>query len=266
MTDEVDLDRRFAGIKHLYGDNALENFQRAHICVIGIGGVGSWAVEALARSAIGKLTLIDLDNIAESNVNRQIHALSGEFGRAKVEVMRERVGLINPACEVDIIEDFVTRDNLADMLRGRGYDFVIDCIDDFRIKAAIIYWCRRNKIRIVTVGGAGGQIDPTLISIADLSNTVHDPLMSRVRKQLRQEYAFTSNSKRRFNIPCVYSSEQMVFPDNQGNVCQKRNPDSAADGLSCAGGIGSATAVTGSFAFVAVSLVLKKLASKKPAA
>ncbi len=261
MTDEINLQRRFAGIKNLYGSLALESFKQAHVCVIGIGGVGSWAVEALARSAIGRLTLIDLDNVSESNVNRQLHALTGEFGRAKVDTMRERVGLINPDCQVDVIEDFATEENLASLL-DRGYDFVIDCIDDYRIKAALIYWCRRNKIRIVTVGGAGGQIDPTQICIADLSNTVHDPLMSRVRRKLRQDYAFSTNSKRRFNIPCVYSTEQMVFPDESGEVFPHKSTDAAAQGLSCAGGIGSAMTVTASFGLVAVSVVLKRLARR----
>ena len=257
-----DSERRFGGIRRLYGDTGVQRFRESHVCVIGIGGVGSWAAEALARSAVGRITLIDLDHVAESNINRQLHALSGTLGQAKVQAMAERIRQINPDCRIDGIEEFISEDNLAGLL-GRGYDYVIDCIDGFRIKAALIAWCRRNRIRLVTVGGAGGQTDPTRIRVADLSNTEHDALFSKTRKLLRTDYGFPRNLKRRFDIPCVYSDEQPLFPADDGGVCHEK-PHRQAAGLNCAGGLGSAMTVTATFGLVAAAHVLKKLAARQP--
>lgn len=255
-----DQERRLGGIRRIYGDKPYEKFLKSHICVIGIGGVGSWAAEALARSGIGQITLIDLDNLAESNVNRQIHALSGEFGKAKVAAMHERILLINPDCKVHEIEDFVSIDNLQEML-DRDYDYIIDCTDNFRVKSAMIAYCRRNKLKIITIGGAGGQVDPTQVKISDLSRTQHDGLLSKIRRHLRQDYNFPRNPKRRFDIPCVYSEEQQVYPTAEGGVCQQKPEGSNANGLNCEGGFGSVMTVTSTFAMAAVSHVLKKLAS-----
>ena len=227
------------------------------MAVIGVGGVGSWAVEALARSGIGALTLFDLDHIAESNVNRQLHALEGEFGKAKVIAMAERVRAINPLCRVTPVEAFVEADNLTMVSEG-GFDYVMDCIDSFRTKAAIIAACRRHKLPVITLGGAGGQTDPTKIRLADLSRSEQDPLLSRTRKELRKSYGFPANTKRRFDVPCVYSLEQQVYPDAEGAVCLDR-PTAIESSLNC-GGYGSAMTVTASFALVAVSHVLKRLA------
>ena len=253
-----DPERRFGGVARLYGETALRNFRRAHVCVIGIGGVGSWAVEALARSAIGQITLIDLDHVAESNINRQLHALDDTFGRAKVDVMAERVRQINPECRVNSVEDYLGLDNLGELLAG-NYDYVIDCVDSFRVKAALIAWCKRNKIRLVTVGGAGGQTNPAQITTADLGNTEHDALLSRTRKLLRQDYGFPKNLKRRFDIPCIYSREQPVFPADDGGVCHEKPQTTGIGGLNCAGGIGSVMTVTASFGLHAVAHVLSKL-------
>ena len=254
----TDPERRFGGIARLYGAMALEKFRCAHICVIGIGGVGSWAVEALARSAIGQITLIDLDQVAESNINRQLHALDDTLGRAKVEVMAERVRQINPECRVNRIEDHLGLDNLGELLDGK-YDYVIDCVDDFRIKAALIAWCRRSRVRVVAVGGAGGQANPAQIMTADLSNTEHDALFSRTRKLLRQNYGFPKNLKRRFDIPCIYSREQPVFPAEDGSICYDKPQSTGVGGLNCAGGLGSVMTVTASFGLHAVAHVLGKL-------
>ncbi len=248
--------RRFGGVRRLYGQTAFENFCHAHICVVGIGGVGSWAAEALARSAIGKITLIDLDNVAESNVNRQNHAYTGEFGRAKVEAMAEYINKINPQCRVNKIEDFVSIDNVRELMT-KDFDYVIDCADSHRVKAAMIAHCRRNKIKIITVGSAGGQIDPTQIRVCDLINTDQDALLAKTRKLLRQQYGFTHTPKHRFNVPAVYSSEQLSYPSEEGEITLQK-PETARD-LSCAGGIGSVMTVTASFGLVAVSHVLKKL-------
>ncbi|MFK8069189.1 MAG: tRNA cyclic N6-threonylcarbamoyladenosine(37) synthase TcdA, partial [Gammaproteobacteria bacterium] len=233
---------------------------QSHVCVIGVGGVGSWAAEALARSGIGEITLIDLDNVAESNVNRQIHAVDGEFGKAKITAMRERIFLINPQCKVNEIEDFVTIENIPEMV-DQKYDFIIDCIDNFRTKAALIAYCRSNKYKLITIGGAGGQVDPTKVKISDLSKTKHDGLLSQVRKLLRQEYGFSRNLKRRFYIACVYSEEQLVYPTSDGEICAQKPDNANASGLNCEGGFGSAMTVTAAFGMAAVSYVLKKLST-----
>ena len=250
----ADFERRFGGVERLYGALALGRFQRAHICVVGIGGVGSWAAEALARSAIGRITLIDLDMVAESNVNRQIHALGDTFGKAKTTAMAERIRAINPACQVHEIEDFVSPDNLAQTL-GRSYDYVIDAIDQVRTKAAMLAWCKTNDVPIVTAGGAGGQMDPTLIEIDDLARTVQDPLLSKVRAILRKEYGFTRDLKKKFGIPAVFSSEPLRYPETAAS-CEA--PTSLA-GLNCAG-YGSAVCVTAPFGLFAASVVLRAIA------
>lgn len=242
-------EQRFGGIGRLYSPKGLEKLRQSHICVIGIGGVGSWAVEALARSGVGKITLIDMDDICVTNINRQIHAMSGEIGKLKTEVMKERVLNINPECEVQIIDDFLTPDNLADYLQ-RGYDYVIDAIDSVRVKAAMIAFCKRNKIKIITTGGAGGQTDPTQIQIVDLSKTVQDPLAARVRALLRKEYGFSNKSK--FGVDCVFSTQQPIFP-KMAEGCE------VSATMNCANGFGAATMITATFGFFAVSRVIEKL-------
>ncbi len=257
MTSSFDFDRRFGGIARLYGAQALARFAASHVCVVGVGGVGSWAVEALARSGVGRLTLIDLDNVAESNVNRQIHALGDEFGRAKVAAMAERVRLINPLCEVREVEDFVSVENAAALL-GQGHDFVLDAIDNVRVKAAMVAACRDSALPLVVTGAAGGQMDPTRIRVMDLSRTTQDPLLSKVRSRLRKEYGFPRDVKKKFGVPAVYSEEPIRYPASDALSCDvPANP--GAHGLNCAG-FGSSMAVTASFAMVAVSVVLQGLA------
>lgn len=259
--DGIDFERRFGGIRRLYGAQALDTFRNAHVCVLGLGGVGSWAAEALARSAIGRLTLIDPDHVAESNLNRQLPALESTLGRAKVQVMAERVHGINPHCTVYGIEEFVTVDNVRELV-SPGLDFVVDCVDGFRIKAHLIAHCRRAKIRIITVGGAGGQTDPTRIRVVDLSRTEHDALFAKTRRLLRTDYGFPKNLKRRFDVPCVYSEENPVFPAADGCVSPARPDQQHLGGLTCAGGLGSSMPVTASFGLAAAAFVLKKLAAR----
>lgn len=251
----ADLERRFGGVRKLYGADALARFQAAHVCVVGIGGVGSWAAEALARSGIGRITLIDLDMVAESNVNRQIHALGDEFGKAKTEAMAERIVAINPACRVNRIEDFVSPENLGQML-DRDFDYVIDAIDQVCSKTAMIAWCKSRGLPIITAGGAGGQVDPTRIEVADLARTIQDPLLSKVRSLLRREYGFTRDQKKGFGIPAVFSSEPLRYPEN-GAACDE--PPQMA-GLNCAG-FGSSVCVTAPFGLFAAAEVLKFLAA-----
>ncbi|MEN9658591.1 MAG: hypothetical protein RL571_2056 [Pseudomonadota bacterium] len=260
---DTSFERRFGGIARLYGIAALAQFRQAHVCVVGVGGVGSWAAEALARSGIGHITLIDLDDICVSNTNRQLPALEGHYGQMKVAALAERIVQINPECIVDVIEDFVSIDNFEETL-GRGYDAIIDAIDSVKTKAAMIAWCKRRKIRLVTTGGAGGQIDPTQIAVVDLSKTINDPLAAKVRSILRRDYGFAQQGKK-MGVECVYSTEQLVYPQADGSVCaQKPAVGEAALGLGCEGGFGASVAVTGCFGFVAAAQVLKHLAKAQP--
>ncbi len=266
VSPDADHQRRFGGIARLYGDAGLQRLQQAHVCVIGVGGVGSWVVESLARSAIGQLTLIDMDVVALSNVNRQILATSETVGRDKIRVLQDRVAQINPQCVVNLIDDFINPDNVAELLNSE-FDYVVDCIDDFRCKASLIAHCRRVKMDVITVGGAGGQIDPTKIRQCDLFRTQHDVLLARTRKLLRQSYGFARNPKRSFGVPCVYSDEQLVFPDGKGGVTAQR-PQNTGDGaqtnaLSCAGGLGSITHVTATFGLIAAGYLLNELAHER---
>lgn len=258
--DNYYTQRRFSGVTRIYGQIAHQYFQNSHICIIGLGGVGSWVVEALARSAIGELSLIDLDHVAESNINRQLQATESNLGKAKTTALAERILDINPNCRIHCIEDFISAENQIDML-NQDYDWVIDCIDNFRTKAALIAYCRSNKIKLLTIGGAGGMVDPAQINHVDLSRSRQDPLLSKVRKQLRQQYGFPTNPSRRFNIPCIYSEEQLLYSDDQGNIShQKPVQSNTRTGLNCTNGFGSSVCVTASFGFYAASHVLNKLA------
>lgn len=257
----MDFDRRFGGIARLYGEAALGRFRTAHVCVIGVGGVGSWVVEALARSAIGTLTLIDLDNVAESNVNRQIQALTGTLGKAKVTALAERIAQINPYCVVREVEDFVTPDNLDEMIGSGRYDYVVDAIDSVQAKTALIAYCRAKGVRLIAIGGAGGQTDPTKIEIRDLSRTEQEPLLAKVRKRLRALHGFPRGTKNKFGIDAVFSTEPLRFPES-GESCDVDAADgSGITGLNCAG-FGSSMVVTAAFGLVAASQVLRKLAAE----
>ncbi|GGO87606.1 tRNA threonylcarbamoyladenosine dehydratase [Marinobacterium nitratireducens] len=251
-----DFDLRFGGSRRLYGQDAVELYRRSHVCVIGIGGVGSWVAEGLARTGIGRITLIDLDDVCVTNTNRQIHALSSTVGRSKALVMAERIEAINPECRVQPIEEFITRDNIPELI-SREYDYVVDAIDSLREKAALIAHCKRNKIPLITVGGAGGQTDPTRIAIADLSKTSQDPLAAKVRSFLRRHYGFSKSKK--FGVDCVYSTEQLVYPQPDGSVCQQKTLSDGNTRLDCDGGFGASVCVTASFGFVAVSRLLQKM-------
>ncbi|MET3132667.1 tRNA A37 threonylcarbamoyladenosine dehydratase [Oxalobacteraceae bacterium GrIS 1.11] len=257
---DIDFERRFGGIARLYGACALRRFRAAHICVIGVGGVGSWIVEALARSAVGQLTLIDLDNVAESNINRQIQALTGTVGQAKIAALAERVAQINPFCRVNQIEDFITPDNLAQMIGGRGYDYVIDAIDSAKSKAALVAYCRAHGVALLTIGSAGGQTDPTQIDVRDLSKTEQEPLLKKVRKLLRTEHGFPRGIKNKFNVDAVFSMEPLKFPDSLEACSVDGDERDGVTGLNCAG-FGSSMVVTATFGMVAAAHVLRKLAA-----
>jgi tRNA A37 threonylcarbamoyladenosine dehydratase len=253
--ETCDPARRFGGVARVYGAGALRSFHDAHVAVVGIGGVGSWAAEALARSGVGRITLIDLDMIAESNVNRQVHALDGEFGKAKVSAMAERIRAINPQCRVHEIEDFVTPDNIEATLAA-GMQHVIDATDQVRTKAAMIAWAKRRGLPLITAGGAGGQIDAARIQLADLACTIQDPLLARVRSMLRRDYGFPREARKKFGVPAVFSTEPLRQPPRAADCAVPQ----ASSGLGCAG-FGSAVCVTASFGFLAAGEVLRQLAN-----
>jgi tRNA A37 threonylcarbamoyladenosine dehydratase len=258
--ENFDFDRRFGGIARLYGARALNRFRSAHICVVGVGGVGSWVVEALARSAIGELTLIDLDNVAESNINRQIQALSSTVGMAKIDALARRIAEINPSCKVNLIEDFVGADNLDAMIGARAYDYVVDAIDSVKAKTALIAYCKAKSLPLVVVGSAGGKMDATMIQVRDLSRTEQEPMLKKVRKQLRTEHNFPRGSKNNFHIDAVFSMEPLKFPVGEEESCSIDSDDrEGVTGLNCAG-FGSAMVVTATFGMVVASHVLGKLA------
>ena len=253
--------QRFGGTARLYGEKALQLFADAHTCVVGIGGVGSWAAEALARTGIGAITLIDMDDVCVTNTNRQIHALRDNVGLAKAEVMAERIRQINPECRVMVVDDFVTPDNVAQYMNA-GYSYVIDAIDSVRPKAALIAYCRRNKIPLVTTGGAGGQIDPTQIQVTDLAKTIQDPLAAKLRERLKSDFGVVKNSKGKLGVDCVFSTEALVYPQSDGTVCAMKATAEGPKRMDCASGFGAATMVTATFGFVAVSHALKKMMAK----
>lgn len=272
MTEEILMDNTtvtedaFAGIERLYGKKDYALINDMHVCVVGIGGVGSWVVEALARSAVGKITLIDFDTIAASNINRQIHTLNTTIDKKKCLAMKERVSEINPDCEVNIIDDFITLDNMSEYLTGnnkpRDYDYVVDAIDSIKFKAGLIYYCKRNKIPIITTGGAGGLTDPSVIKVADLSKTYNDALAAKVRSTLRDQYNFTKNTKRSFRVDCVFSSQQQLYPKEDGTVSHEK-PGIHGVSLDCRFGYGAASFVTGTFGFIAAAHIIGKHLKKK---
>lgn len=259
---DPDLSARFGGVDRLYGRGAAERLASCHVAVVGVGGVGSWSVEALVRSGVGELTLIDADDVCVSNVNRQLHALEGQFGRVKVEVLAERARAINPRIRVHTIASFLTPSNLGELL-DRGYDLVLDACDSFRVKVETIAWCRRRKLPLIVVGSAGGRIDATRIQVRDLSRTEHDALLSLIRKKLRQDFHFPRNRDRYFGVPAVFSLENVRYPQTDGTVCGTRpaNAD-AAMRLDCGSGLGAAMHVTATFGLVAAGKAIERLLAR----
>jgi tRNA A37 threonylcarbamoyladenosine dehydratase len=254
-----DYDARFSGIGRLFGVEGLRRLQRAHVCVVGIGGVGSWAVEALARSGIGALTLVDLDDICVTNVNRQLHALDGSIGQPKAEAMARRARAINPDCAVRPLHAFFTESNANEILETR-FDYVLDAIDSISKKCLLIAKCREKDIPVIVVGGAGGRRNPTELHISDLAHSSHDRLLAQVRSTLRGEHGFPRGEKA-FGIDCVYSRERLLYPRSDGTVCAQREPGTALR-LDCESGYGTACFVTGAFGFAAAGHIVESIAGK----
>lgn len=261
MTD--DYLNRFSGVARLYGTQALETFRGSHVAVVGIGGVGSWVAESLARSGIGELTLVDLDELCLTNVNRQIHALDGQIGRSKVQTMAERIAGINPACMVHAKECFFserTVENILNPLPG-SRRLVIDAIDAVRPKCLLLAECRKRDLPVIACGAAGGRRDATLIQMADLSRTFNDALLHQVRKNLRGNFGFPSGEKpKKFGIPAVFSPEDAVYPQADGCVSTDR-PDDLPAGLRCDAGYGTATHITATFGLFAAGEALRILSA-----
>lgn len=266
--NKFDNEERFGSLARVYGNETMAHLHGAHVCVVGVGGVGSWIVEALARTGIGKLTLIDGDEISRSNINRQCHSLESTIGKMKVAVMQQRVLDINPDCQCEIVEQYLDDDNINCLLQpeAQNYDCVIDAIDRIKYKALMIHFCKRNKIPVIATGGAGGLIDPRQVEVKDLSRTWNDPLASALRLCLRQVHNFSRNPKRSFGVPCVYSTEQQRYPDKDGNVGYQK-PGVANLSLDCSFGYGSVVNVIATFGFVAaataIELVVKAKNKKK---
>jgi tRNA A37 threonylcarbamoyladenosine dehydratase len=258
--DDGSFETRFGGIVRLYGRAGAERLARARVAVVGVGGVGSWTVEALARSGVGSLTLIDLDEVCTSNVNRQLHALDDTVGQSKVAVMAARVRGINPRCEVAAEARFFTESTAAALLSA-GFDCVVDAIDQVANKCLLIAACRGRGIPVVVSGGAGGRRDPTALRVADLARTSHDPLLAEVRSRLRRDHGFSRDGGE-FGVPCVFTQEPPVYPAPDGSVCGVP-PASAGAGeslrMNCNSGFGSAAFVTGAFGLAAAAVAVRCL-------
>jgi tRNA A37 threonylcarbamoyladenosine dehydratase len=261
-----DFNQRFGGIARLYGVQGLKNLLNARVMVVGLGGVGSWAAESLARSGVGAITLVDLDDICITNTNRQLPAMSGHYGKLKIQVIKERILAINPQCQVHAIEDFFTESSSEAILDNR-FDYVIDAIDSLKNKCLLASVCLEKNIPIIATGGTAGKTNPALITISDLGESINDSLMFRMRKKLRQEFnfpnaaKFTQKKKQNFNIMCVYSPEDSVYPTSDGGTCNIPDPESNLK-LDCESGMGSVTHMTAMFGFMAAGHVINTIAKK----
>ena len=258
-TAAPDFARRFGGLERLYGVAGAARIRDAHVLVVGIGGVGSWAVEALARSGVGHLTMIDLDHVSESNINRQIHALDATVGQAKVEAMRERIAQINPECKVQAIDDFVEPGNWLSLLEAAQAvngpaTAVIDACDQVKAKVAMAAWARASRAAFITVGAAGGKRQAHKVDIEDLSLVTHDPLLAQLRQRLRKEHG-APREGRKIGVACVFSRESVAPPDASCAI-------ESGDGTLNCHGYGSVVSVTATFGQCAAGWVLDKIASK----
>lgn len=261
-----DYNQRFGGIVRLYGLEGAKKLLNAHVLVVGLGGVGSWGAESLARSGVGTITLVDLDDICITNVNRQLPALDGNIGKLKIAAMKERISKINPQCEVRCLEEFFT-EKTADALLDINYDYVVDAIDSLKNKSLLISKCHERKIPVIITGGAAGKIDPSQIKLCDLGESLNDSLLFRLRKKLRQEFNFPSaekstiNKRQKFKMMCVFSPENAIYPTSDGGTCHIPDPESNLK-LDCDSGMGSVTHITAVFGLMAAGHVVNSIAKK----
>ncbi len=257
MNHEIEV--RFGGIERLYGKKSFQQLCSSHVAVVGLGGVGSWVVESLARSAVGKISLFDMDEVCITNTNRQLQALTSTVGKSKAKLLQERILEINPLCEVFCIEDFVTAKTMDKYLTG-DFDFIADCIDGVRHKCDIIDFSKKKNIPIISAGAAAGKTDPSLIRLEDLTRSRNDMLLTRVRKKLRQEYGFSRGDKK-FKVACVYSEQLAVYPNERGEICTHVAPDSNKK-RDCETGMGTATHLTGTMGFFMASFIINEIINK----
>lgn len=257
---DSDYSARFGGIGRLFGSKSLDKIKEARVLIVGIGGVGSWVAESLARTGIGLITLVDLDDVCVTNINRQIHAVTTTVGKFKVDVMKMRIKDIHPYCEVETKQCYFNPKNL-EVIFDRHYDFVIDACDDFTNKCHLINHCRLHKIPLIVMGGAGGKIDPLQIKVTDMSISSNDRLLARLRKKLRQDFSFPLENEGDFGVWAVWSHERAVYPTSDG--CLTYKPPGMAKNMDCEDGFGSASFVTGAFAFAATSVVLRELTKEE---
>jgi len=253
--------QRFGGIARLYGQDALQALHNAHFAVIGLGGVGTWVAEALARTGVGELTLIELDDVCVTNTNRQSHALKSNIGQSKNRIISERLKDINPEIKIHSIEDFIDQDNMNQFI-GKQHHVVIDAMDAAHIKARLVAYCLRIKVRLVTVGSSGGKRNPQLVTVDDLGRSESDPMLAKIRTQLYRHFNFARDTNRKFRVDAVYSSEQMVYPKPDGSVCMDKQFLQEGVKLDCAGGFGSSVMVTGTFGFVAATKAIERYLEK----
>ena len=252
---------RFGGVGRLVGTAGLDRLRSAHVCVIGVGGVGSWTVEGLARSGLGALTLVDLDDVCITNVNRQLPALDGAMGRPKVDVLAERVHAINPECRVEALTEFFS-EQTAERLLSQRFNYVVDAIDNMTNKARLIAGCRERGLSCLTVGAAGGRRDLTQIEVGDLGDAENDLLLRQVRKKLRRDFGFspgTQKGRMHFDVRCVWSGERPVFPWADGTCASTPEPGSEVE-MDCESGFGTAVFVTATFGFAAAGEVVRQIA------
>lgn len=253
--------QRFGGVARLYGEGALAALARGHFAVVGLGGVGTWVAEALARTGVGELTLIEMDEVCVTNTNRQLHALASTVGRSKNQTLASRLRDINPELVVHTIEDFLDTDNMRQYV-GPQYHVVVDATDAAYVKAALVAYCSAIKVRLVTVGSSGGKRDPLRIEIGDLANTQGDPMLAKVRTNLFRHHNFARDHKRKFRVDAVFSPEQMVYPKPDGSVCMDKRVLENGVKLDCAGGFGSSVMVTACFGFAAANRAVERYVQK----
>lgn len=264
MTDSLSnsYKQRFGGIARLYGQQALLALSQAHFAVIGLGGVGSWVAEALARSGIGKITLVEMDEACITNTNRQSHALQSTIGKSKNQIITERLRDINPEVQIESVDDFMDEHNMQKLI-GTQHHVVIDAIDAAHLKARLVSYCLAIKVRLVVVGSSGGKTDLQKIQVADLGHTESDPMLAKIRTQLYRHHNFARDANRKFRVDAVFSTEQMVYPKPDGSVCMSKQFLQEGVKLDCAGGFGSSVMVTGTFGFLAATKAIERYLQKQ---
>lgn len=245
-----------SGIESIYGKNGLTKLQSSHFLVLGIGGVGSWIAESLVRTGAGEITLVDLDDICVSNINRQVHALHSTVGQLKIEAIEARLKDINPQVKINLVFDFITKENYQTLLGSNKYTYIFDAIDSLKNKCLIVAYCKENKLPLITIGAAGGKKDATKIMVRDLNRTINDKLLARMKKVLRKNFNFTRYHDRPYKIPAVFSSETVIYNEDSA-TCEF--VDSSKQRKNCETGYGSLTHMTASFGLFAVSYVINDI-------